>query len=938
MIKRTAFFPGLRAVVLATFLLRLAGGPLLALDPGSPVDRYRVDRWNIARDNVSNTVVALAQTPDGFLWIGTTGGLARFDGLTLSSAPLLEKGEGDSLEIRALLPGRNGTLWVGSSRGLIAYSYRDGQARAFTEKDGITQDGIRRLFSDRIGHLWISFDAGFVDRYMNGKFTSFNAAFGLGGKKINAMIEDRDGHLLFSTRENGVFRYRAGEFSRFPVQGIDDTQVITMYVDSQGSLWIGAKNGLFRVTGQSAEKYTYAQGLSNNHVTSILEDSDQNLWVGTLGGLNRIQRRPDGRILFESLLKTQGIFCLFEDSEKGLWLGTYNNGIARLREGRFRSCALPAPFAGEIFSSLFEDRPGGIWIGTVSGKLWRFREEKPVDCTPTPDLFSPGISSITGDADERLWVGTNGKGVFHLRGSGFTQYTTREGLSDNQVTAILADSRGDLWFGTFAGVSLLRTQTGKIETFTSGQGLLGNRVHNIYEDRDHNIWIAADKGITVLKDGRIAGQNRQHYLKDVPVTCIYEDPVFTDAEGGVYWIATDGAGLKRLRMSDGQIVSYTQAEGMAGDSLYQFFADAQGHFWLMGKASLLRVDKGELNRRAYGDTGKIRCLSFDLTDSRDSTEFNNEFSRNSAIQTRTGELWFITRKGISILDPGKIRLNHTPPPVVIGALLFGRRPVVPSPGQNAYTFRGVKDFSARFTAPSFLSPEKVAFKYRLAGVDQDWLSLPQGRERAVTYRGLKPRHYIFTVIAGNADGEWNFTGTAVAFTLTPFFYETVGFKIAVLLLAIAALAFLVYLYQKISARRKQKEDKEIEKTPLEPAFVDDCVGRLERLMTEERVYCQEDISSQKLADMLKIKLYVLSRLLNDHIGQSFPDYINSQRIEEAKRLLSSPKGKDIKITTLAHDIGFGSMTAFHKTFKKYTGLTPNQYRNRPVRPTKNALL
>lgn len=927
MIKRAAFFPGLRVVVLATFLLWLAG-PLLALDPGSPVDRYPVDRWDTAGEKLSNTVVALAQTPDGFLWIGTTGGLARFDGLTFSRARLLGKGEGDSLEIRALLPGRNGTLWVGSSRGLIAYSYRDGQARAFTEKDGIIQDGIRRLFSDRTGYIWISFDAGFVDRYMNGKFTSFNAASGLGGKKINAVVEYPAGDLLFGTRENGVFKYRDGKFSRFPVRGLDDTQVITMYVDSRGSLWIGTQNGLIRVMGESTDKYTYAQGLCDNHVTSILEDSDHNLWVGTLGGLNRLQRLADNRIRFESLLKTQGIFCLFEDREKSLWIGTYNNGMARLREGRFRSCALLTPFTGEIFSSLFEDRRGDTWIGTVSGKLWRFRGEKPVDATPSPDIFSPGISSITEDADDRLWVGTNGQGVFHLKGSGFTQYTTREGLSDNQVTSILADSRGHLWFGTFAGVSILRTGKGKIETFTSGQGLLGNRVHNIYEDRDHSIWIAADKGITVLKDGRIEGQNRRHYLKDVPVTCIYEDPVFTDAEGSVYWIATDGAGLKRLRVSDGQIVSYTQADGMAGDSLYQFFEDAQDHFWLMGKAGLLRVDKGELNRFAFGDTGKINCLFFDLTDSRDSTEFNNEFSRNSAIQTRSGELWFITRKGISILDPGKIRLNRTPPPVVIEALSFGRRPVVPSPDKNAYTFRGVKDFSVRFTAPSFLSPEKVAFKYRLDGVDKDWLSLPLGRERAVTYRGLKPGHYIFTVIAGNADGEWNSTGAAVAFTLTPFFFETVGFKIAVLLLAIAALAFLVYLYPKKSAHKKQTEDKEIEKTPLEPAFVKECIERLNRLMTEERVYCREDISSQKLADMLKIKPYVLSRLLNEHIKQTFPEYINTQRIEEVKRILSSPGGKDMKITTLAHDIGFGSMTAFHKTFRKYTGITPNQYKNR----------
>lgn len=926
-------------MALIAFLIWL-GSPLSALNPETPVDSFLLDQWQTAREKISNTVISLAQTPDGFLWIGGYAGLARFDGMRFSLVPLVQKETNDSLEIRSLWLDKKETLWIGTSRGLISYDCRSGRFKTFNSTDGITADSIRRLAGDTQGNLWIGFAAGYVNKYINGKFTAFGPGQGLEGNKINAVIEEPNGDLVFGTRENGVFKYRGGEFSRYAVQGLDNLLLKTMYPDSWGNLWIGTDNGLLRVTGKRTIKYTIADGLSNNDITAIMEDSDRNLWVGAMAGLNRVKIKPDGNIVFETLLENLKIFCLFEDREKSLWLGTYDGGIARLKERRFGTCRLLDPYRSEILFSLFADRQGAVWIGTVSGKLLRCRGNEIKDCTPAPGIFSPGVSAMAEDASGNLWIGTNGKGVFKTKEKGFVRYGVREGLCDNQVTSILPDSRGNLWIGTFAGVGILDTSSGKIESFTTREGLSGGRVHNIYEDSARNIWIAADKGITVLKGGKMEKQNLSYYLPGIPVTCIYEDRSAADTEGGVFWIATDGFGLKRLRAIDGEIVSYTHNDGMSADSIYQFFEDAQDHFWLMSKSSLLRVDKSELNRFAYNAAAKINCRSFDLSDSLESTEFNNEFSRNSVAKTSSGEYWFITRKGISILNPEKFRLNLIPPPVVFDTLLFGRRTVSSLPGQNVpYTFIGVKDFSAWFTAPSFLSPEKIRFEYRLDGVDTDWITLPVGRERLAVYRSLKPGDYKFTVRACNADGEWNYTGAAVAFTLKPFFYETLVFKIGLLSIVIAGPALLVYMRWKRASRGKQREeetakdeekdainDEREDKPPLDPIFVNEIVGRLERLMKEEKIYCDKNISVQALADKLGIQRYLLSRVLNERIKQSFPDYINSQRIEEAKRLLASPKSKDIKVTALASDIGFFSITAFHKAFKRYSGLTPYQYK------------
>jgi ligand-binding sensor domain-containing protein/AraC-like DNA-binding protein len=924
-----------RQLLAAAIIISLFWCPLLGLDPDKPIEQYLVDQWEIAEGIPFNTVLSIAQTPDGYLWLATYKGLVRFDGMKFLTIPFTNKGEIESLENtipEILFVDKEGNLWIGSSAGLTLYQHQTSQFKTYTPADGITKDRIRTIKDDMKGNLWIGFFTSYLNRFSNREFTVFNASHGLGGKKINAIVEDRKGNLLFGTREKGVFVYRDGKFFKYPISGLDNAQIITMYEDRKGDLWIGTNNGLLRVTDKGTVRYTIQEGLSNDYITDIIEDSDQNLWAGTVKGLNRIKKREDSAIDVKSVLNPFSIVCLFEDREKSLWVGTDGSGIKRLKDGKFISYE---PYTRlhthleEILLSLFEDRHGDTWIGTFNGKLLRCRGSDFVESMEFPAISGTGISSLAEDAAGNLWLGTLGNGVFQKKKERtLVQFTTRQGLADNVVTSIFRDSQDNLWFSTSDGVS--RYRNGILESWKSRDGLAGKMVHNIYEDKMQNIWIATDKGVTVLKNGKMTKKSMEHFLQNVSVTCIYEDLSASDVSGSVYWMATHGAGLKRLTFKDrtAAVTSYTTADGMTTNFIFQFFEDPQENFWLMSDSGILRVSKRELNQYAQnigGGGDKINCTSFGISDGMKSIEFNNAFSRNSALKKGNGEFWFTTKKGITIVNPTEIEVNKFPPPVVIEAVIFNQQPIAPRGiNADAYVFKGITDFQFYFTAPTFLSPEKVKFKYQLEGADREWVFLPPDSERVAQYQNLKPGTYTFKVIASNNEGVWNRTGDSMTFTLKPFFYQTILFKIAIFLLLIALGAAGFYIYKK----RPFEKQAKYKGSPLTPQFADECIKKLRYLMEIEKLYCDAELSLQALADKLSISTHLLSQILNEKLNQNFADFVNSYRIEEAKKILQEPRGAQQKITTVALEVGFNTLVAFYNAFKKYTNMTPAQYRKK----------
>jgi ligand-binding sensor domain-containing protein/AraC-like DNA-binding protein len=689
-------------------------------------------------------------------------------------------------------------------------------------------------------------------------------------------------------------------------------------------------------TDKAADVYAYdtRNGLLNDEIVDIIEDSDGNLWVATLNNLHRmkvIKEDQPGGILFEKILEKNLIMCLFEDSEGSLWIGTWDSGLIRLKNAVFiahaPSTSLVEKNPGETIRSLFENPQGEIWIGSSLGKLYKFRNNECIEFLEIPGAASTIINAIREDNHGNLWLGAHGKGLYQRKKGTDTliNFNTQDGLADNIVISIFNDSKNNLWIGTYDGVS--RYRNGIFKSLKARDGILGNFVNNVYEDNNHHIRIASNKGIYVIEKGELTRKNMIEYLPDIPVACIHEEYISSgndnDSNGYVSWVATHGAGLKRFK--DGKFFSYTTAEGMTSNFIYQMLEDERGNLWMMSDSGILRVNKKELNGFAEGRVDRINCTSFGISDGMKSSDFFTFFSRNSALKTREGEFWFVTTKGITIVNPGEIKIIKSPPNVIIEEVFFNDRSIPLSiKEREEKDFKEVSDFVFHFTAPTFLSPGKIKFKYKLDGYDRDWAFLPPGEKRTARYKDLSSGTYTFKVTACNSDGVWNKRGDSITFTLTPLFYETIFFKILVLFILLVLTLGGYFLYKKQWLRKIGKY-----KGPsMNPIYIKECIKKLDYLMEIEKVYRDETISLQSLSGKLSITPHQLSRILNEKLNKNFPDFINTYRVQEAKKLLSDPGRGNQKILTIAFDVGFNTKVAFNTAFKKHTKMTPSQYREK----------
>lgn len=897
--------------------VHFTGGQLPALDPERPIHQYLLDQWDAADGLPGSNIRAIVQTPDGYLWIATSKGLVRYDGVTFFPLQFVkDRGTENEKSVSpdALAVDKEGILWIGSSDGLTEFRYKTGLCKNYTKQEGLTGNRIRRLKKDLRGNLWIGFVVSYLSRFTDGTFTPFNGNHGLKGKKVTAIVESMKGDILVGTRENGVFRLRHDRFVNVEIHGLGkDHLIITMCEDREGSIWIGTNKGLFRVKDGGTKIFTTADGLSNDFIIAVIQDRDGSMWVGSVSGLNRITKDRTGKTIIDSVLGNCIITYLFEDREKSLWIGTDDSGLKRLKNRKFISYVPIEKYEKKIMISLFEDRRGYTWIGSLTGELYKCKGSRCIETIRIPQLTGTGISAIREDGEGNLWLGTNGKGVFFKRGDEFINLTTRDGLADNVVISIFLDGLNNIWIATSDGVSVYRDKG--IQSFRNRDGLSGKAVHNVFEDGRGNIWLASDKGINVLEKGRMTRTALKKYLNDIPVTCIYRG-----SDGDVLWIATRGAGLKRFK--DGDFVTYNTETGMSSNFIYQLLGDKSGFLWMMSDSGVLRVSTGELNRFARGEIARVVCTSYGIHDGMKSTEFYNKTSSHSALKTRNGELRFATKKGISIVNPDNIKLNKLPPAVLL-------EKIVPTPlrirgtGQLAiYQCWRIDDITFHFTAPSFLSPEKITFKYKLEGYDNQWRFLPAGKKRVAVYKNVRPSTYTFRVTACNSDGVWNRRGASVTFSYKPVFYKTTLFIVSSILVVLL-LVFLGYvLYKKRMAGKNGK----YKHSNLNPIFMDECIKKLNYFMDIDRIYRDETLSLQSLAEKISVTPHQLSRILNDRLNKNFADFINTYRVEEVKRLLRDPKSADRKLLSIAFDAGFNTKTAFNNTFKKYTKTTPSEYR------------
>ncbi|AXC11341.1 putative two-component system sensor kinase [Acidisarcina polymorpha] len=789
------------------------------LDPQKDLGQYGHRAWQTDSGLPQNTVHAVIQTQDGYIWLGTEGGLVRFDGFEFviydKQAPAFLRSE----SINSLFEDKDGDLWIGTNDGLVRR--RGNHFTNYGASNGLPSNTVGSIFQDHRGKIWVVTLEGIASYQGGEQFRSFPMSDGITNPK--SLAEALDGSFWIGTRfgavhfnqdhfgpplllnvevqtvaatgdgriwlgtHNGLYSFPSGSPEKnAPVSGLPSSDVASLTAAKDGSLWIGTAKGAAVLKNGELTAFSAQNGLPSDRVESVVEDREGSMWIATSRGLARIVKDHVQTFGGRESLSSGAVLSIFEDREGSLWLGTESGGLEMLHDQKFTAYTTADGLSDDLVRSIIQDRKGIVWSGTSGGGLDRQDSHGTFTSLSTADgLSSDIVLALGSDAAGNLWVGTPDgldRIVEDSRGRRtITTFTSADGLADDFVRSLYAASDGSMWIGTRRGIS--HFSNGRFTTYSSMDGLGSDLVGAIVEDPAHVLWIATLGGLTRFDHGKFTTLTTRDGLSSNVITSLYPD------KQGSLWIGTNQGGLNRLK--DGKLADFSSEATHLPESIYAILEDARGNLWLGSKTGIYRATKKDLDDFANHRRPSISPAVYGTADGMKISECSSG-GHPAACKLTNGSMLFATLKGIAAVDPERLTLNTVPPSVVIEQVLVDDQviddPVVPK-STSAAAFivpPGHRRFEFHYAGLSFIAPQKVRFRYKLEGFDRDWVDA--GARRTAYYTNLPPGAYSFRVIASNNDGVWNQSGASSDFRLQPHLYQTWWFYLAL----IAALALFAY--------------------------------------------------------------------------------------------------------------------------------------------------
>lgn len=813
----------------------LAAGLFFCASGGAAAapEDYLVDGWDTENNLPSSTVTSIAQTPDGYLWVGTYNGLARFDGARFVAFDPVNKPALGQARVQGLFLDANGTLWINTFRGGLT-SYRDGAFRnewpdqptfdlhttlvssSSNLVTFVTQYGdvlqrdpaktnsawkisppppeSRPIFqcADGENRLWFLTRNGHVLQFDGGEFKLLAEDGGLAGSQIYTLVADARGQV-WAGAENEIARWEGKQFQAMtPTNGEADIHPQLLFPTQAGAIWVLDGDRLRKMSGRAwtaeVPQWRGLLGAASGRAMGAHEDRDGGLWFNHYGnGLFHLT--PDGRfqrLTAQDSLPSDRVGAWFQSSDGGVWAGVDHGGLVRLRDRRFHVIGvnegLPARTAPQ---SVCEDAQGGIWIGTAGGGLCRWTNgvitRYPVGARASANY----IFSISPRADGGAWLSAaEGEDLFQF----YDGQIRRVSWDVHGIKSMLTDHQGRLWMGTKYGIAF--SSGGERRILGTNANATLPAVRALAETPDGNVWAGAD-------DGTIYRCEPERLTAFRPKDALAEQPIYSltaDADGTL-WAGTVRGGL--LRFKNG-IFSRITATNLPVDVICQILDDRHGRLWLGTHQGIYSVAKSALNACADGRTNTLDYVTYGRHDGLPALECSDGY-QPACWRGADGKLWFTTVRGVVSVNPEEVTAKSVPPPVLIEELRVDGEPVALQDGKIIVP-PGRKQIDFRFTALSFDAGDKARFRYRVDGLDTDWVDADT--RRTLQLRNLLPREYRLRVIACNGEGIWNDTGASVAFEVRPFFYQTWLFKIIVGVGIVAGVSFAVRRAATRKYRRK----------------------------------------------------------------------------------------------------------------------------------------
>jgi len=728
----------------------------LRLRPPAPLMRRS---WTIDDGLPQNGVFAIAQTPDGYLWIGTQEGLARFDGVQFRLFDRRPSPGPPSPAILALHVSRDGRLWIGTDRGLLRLE------AGFLVPVSLASDRVHVIRESRDGGLWAGTSGGLARLGPDG--SGPGAGRLLAGQEVVALHEDGEGRL-WAGGSGGLHVCGSGGCAEVGLEsGLPPGPVSALWGAGDGGLWVGTPCcGLYRLAGRRAE----ARGPPGEHVVSVLEDRQGTVWLATEQGLRSFREGRFQTFPGDPHGLSRRAYSVFEDREGSLWVGLYYDGLARLSVGKVAAYGRAPDLSYPPVSTVYEDRKGSVWFGTFGHGLGRLSEDGVTFRTREQGLPEDIAGPIVEDAAGVLWVGVRSSGtLYRLTAAGLSPLR----LGSHPPRILHEDPPGTLWIGTRGG-GLYRWRGGRLDQWTTREGLPSDTVRTIASDGEGGLWLGTLRGLVRFREEGLTVYDSADGRPLQSVAALYRDP------DGPLWIGTGERGLGRY--ADGRFAFFGSAQGLCDDRVFVVLDDGLGSLWMSSNRGIFQVSKKDLDEVAAGTRPRVSCTLYGRGDGMESSECNGGI-QPAGFRGRDGRLWFATVQGLAVVDPSALGTrNLLPPPVWIEEVQVDGRTVPLADG--AHVPPGTRRLEVAYTGLSLVAPEKVRFRHRLLGFDSDWVEA--GGRRSASYTSLPPGDYVFQVIASNNDGLWNEEGARLSFRVRPFFYQTTWFYLAIALLLAGA--------------------------------------------------------------------------------------------------------------------------------------------------------
>lgn len=782
---REGILRGISALLFGACLLQTA----FSLDPTRSMSQYIRNHWGPEQGFPGGPVHAIAQTPDGYLWIGAERGLVRFDGL----------------KFQLLDPASNPSLPEGPVLGLA---------------------------TDREGRLWIRMQGPRLLRYQAGRFADLRAEFKIPELGITAMYRTPAGEILFSTLINGLLQYRDDRF--IPIASLSNRPnflVLSMAESATDTIWLGTRDaGLYRLRGNEIE--SIAQGLPDPKINCLLPDGDRDLWIGTDRGLVRWSGEKLTRDGVPQRLQHLQALTTLRDRDANLWIGTATNGVFRFHNGMLSSLDEDPAGAGKSVSTLFEDREGNLWIGGVHGldrlregafRTYSSAEKIPASIGPVfADLtqriwFAPvegglywmidrqveriGLDGLARDivysisgTGQDLWIGRQRGGLTQLHAEGNTfavrTHTEANGLAQNSVFAVHQSRDGSVWAGTLSG-GVSHLQNGQFTTYlqssaASGTGPASNSISAIAEGPDGNMWFATPNGLSLFSNGRWQSYSTRDGLPSESVLCL------SMGASGILWIGT-GKGLAFIQ--PGHTPTIRSFAAALQEPILGLAEDRRGSLWLSLSNRVVEIKREALlagsiqngQMREYGPADGLRAIE-------------GGKRNRSVVADSLGRIWFSLPQGLSMVDPAQAAKDGGSSisnqvdllSILVDGRSFDRASSIRLPPIR-------QRLSFRFTGLNLTAPESLRYRFRMEGFEPGWNETDGTGE--ASYTSLGPGQYRFHVMASNAYGQWNGVETILPIEIEPEFWQTWWFRLA----AVGALGLLAATIYRLRLRQLTRQ-------------------------------------------------------------------------------------------------------------------------------------